>query len=479
MTGRTAWLLAGVGAGLIALAGLSARATYGARTTADEPHYLLTAESLMSDGDLDISNQLAGRAFLPYHEIPIDPQTTPLDASGREVSPHDPLLPVLLALPHGMAGWIGAKAALALVTAVTAGMSVWVAVRLLDVAPLSAAVAVTAAFAGLPLSGYGSQIYPEMPAALALLVAVAVLLRPPGPARREPWVVWSALAAVIALPWLSVKYAPVAATAGLALLRRSTRTTGRPGPGSILAVAAVAAVVYLGAHRLMYGGWTAYASGDHFIQSGELGVIGFEVDLVGRSRRLVGLLVDRGFGIGTWNPTWFLAVSALAAAARSVRLRPLVAVVMVGWLNATFVALTMHGWWLPGRQLVVVLPLAALALAVWIDGSGRRLVATAVLGVVAAVNWLWLAVEATIGRRTLVVDFADTGSPFYRGLRAVMPDGIRASGLDDLLLAGWAVVVIALFVIGWRSAPGRSRNGQSAERTRNSDRWADAVETVS
>lgn len=457
MTGRGAWLLTGAAAGLMALAGLSARATYGARTTADEPQYLLTASSLVADGDLDISNQIADQVFLPYHEIPIDPQTTPLDASGREVSPHDPLLPVLLALPYGVAGWIGAKASLALLAALTAGLTVWVAVRRLGVAPQSAAVAVAAAFAGLPLAGYGSQVYPEMPAALALLTAVAVLLRPVGHGERGKWDVWPALAAVVALPWLSVKYVPVAAVAGLALLRRSARTPHGPRPLPIMAVAAAAGLIYLGAHQLIYGGWTAYASGDHFVTSGEFGVIGVDADLSGRSRRLVGLLVDRGFGIATWNPTWLLAVPALAAAARSARLRPLVATVVVGWLNATFVALTMHGWWVPGRQLVVVLPLAALALARWIDGSGRRLVLSAVTGAVAAVNWLWLAVEATTDRRTLVVDFADTGAPFYRVLRSVTPDGIRASGLDDALLGAWAVIVIGMLALGRRSAAAAPR----------------------
>ena len=38
---------------------------------------------------------------------------------------------------------------------------------------------------------------------------------------------------------------------------------------------------------------------------------------------------------------------------------------------ATFVALTMQGWWFPGRQLVVVLPAAVLAIAWWARGGGR------------------------------------------------------------------------------------------------------------
>ncbi len=488
MGGRGSVLLVGAIAGVIALAGLSARATYGARTTADEPQYLLTAESLVADGDLDISNQIRLEAYRPYHEIPIDPQTIPLDASGREVSPHDPLLPALLALPFAVSGWIGAKLVLVLITALTAGLSVWVAVHRLGVAPRSAAVAVAAGFAGLPLAAYGTQVYPEMPAALALLITVAVLLESTRPGGETTGHVWVALAAIIALPWLSIKYVPVAAVAGLALVRRSIRTTDGPGPLPVMAVAAVAGVVYLGAHQLVYGGWTSYASGDHFVDSGELGVVGFDVDLVGRSRRLVGLVVDRGFGIATWNPAWFLAVPALASSLRSPRDRLVAVLVTTGWFTATFLALTMHGWWVPGRQLVVVLPVAALALAVWVDGDGRRLAITAVAGALAAVNWLWLAVEATTGQTTLVVDFVDTDAPFYRALRSITPDGMRASGLDDALLVAWAVVLIVLATSGWRSAASRrsmtesaasrSSETQSTERTTESDHWTDVGETV-
>ncbi|MDH3296179.1 MAG: hypothetical protein OER95_17815, partial [Acidimicrobiia bacterium] len=103
-----------------ALAGLAARATYGARTTADEPQYLLTALSLADDRDLDISNQIANGDHLPFHEIPIDRQTFPLDESGREVSPHDPLLPVILAPAMGLGGWVLAKVVLAVVAAAVA-----------------------------------------------------------------------------------------------------------------------------------------------------------------------------------------------------------------------------------------------------------------------------------------------------------------------------------------------------------------------
>ena len=144
----------------------------------------------------------------------------------------------------------------------------------------------------------------------------------------------------------------------------------------------VAGALYLVAHRVWYGGWTVYATGDHFADTGEFSVVGTRVDLLGRSRRLVGLLVDQDFGIAAWSPVWFLAPFGLGLLA--MRRWPgrwlVVAAIAAGWLNATFVALTMHGYWVPGRQIVVVLPLAALGLALVADRGRAWLTTTVVLG---------------------------------------------------------------------------------------------------
>ena len=132
--------------------GIPAHATYGARVTADEPQYLLTALSLGDDGDLDISDELADEAYRPFHAVDIDPQTYPLDDSGRQVSPHDPLLPLLLALPMRIGGWVAAKATLAILAAALAMLTAWTAVRRFGVRPQVAfpIVAVFACTAPLP-----------------------------------------------------------------------------------------------------------------------------------------------------------------------------------------------------------------------------------------------------------------------------------------------------------------------------------------
>ena len=491
-TGATAewrWLLVvGLVVAAWALVALPARATDTARVTADEPQYLLSALSLGEDLDLDISDEVRDRAYTPFHEVTIDPQTEP-DGDGREFSPHDPLLPVVLAVPMALGGWAAAKATLALVAGALAALLAWIAVERLGVGRRAATVVVLAFALSAPLTSYGTQVYPELPAALAVAGAIAALSGPLGARGR-----WLLLAAVVALPWLSVKYVPVAsalvAVGAWTLWRRGDRRVVLGGA----ALLAGAGLVYLLVHQVVYGGWTVYAAGDHFQEAGEFSVSGRSPDYLGRTSRLVGLLVDRGFGLVAWAPVYLAAVPALGALARR---RPpiwpaLALPLAVGWANATWVALTMHGWWWPGRQTVVVLPCLVLVTAWWVGPShssglaglgnsgsadrgssslllrlapaqrrflvevggrqGRRLVVVAGLGAVGVVSWGWVVAEVLGGRLSLILDFEATANPLYRLWRSALPDLRNPTGSTPLLMTAWALGLAALAGWGWWSA---------------------------
>lgn len=444
-----AMVVVGVVAFGFGLVALPARATYGARTTADEPQYLLSALSLWEDQSLDIADELAAQRWRDFHEAQLPVQTEPL-ADGRELSPHDPLLPVLLAVPVGLGGWAGAKVAMAVAAGLLAAVLVWTAHRRWQVPVAVAAVVVGSAAVSPPLAAYATQIYPELVAALAVAVAVAAVTGPLGRRGR-----WTLVAAVVALPWLAVKYAPVAAALAVCGLVRLAHLRGRRVVvGPVLAFVG-AGVAYLVAHRVLYGGWTVYAAGDHFV-GGELTVVGSDPDYIGRTRRLLGLLVDREFGLLRWAPVWALAIPALGALARR---RPPGAVVVglplaAGWAVATWVALTMHGWWWPGRQIVVVLPLALLAIAWW-AGQVRWVAPAAVgLGIVAAVSWAWLIVEvAVLGDLRLIVDFGATSNPLSRVWRLALPELRSPVAGDWFRYTAWLIAAVVAAVAGWRSVP--------------------------
>jgi hypothetical protein len=252
---RLWWAIVAVGLLVVAVAatGIPGRATYGAQVTADEPQYLLSALSLFEDQNLDITDELAAKRWRPFHEAQLPMQTKPLD-DGRHISPHDPLLPLLLALPMGLGGWAGAKAALAVIAGLTAALTLWVAVRRFGVTTLLAAPLVAMFFVSAPLAAYGHQVYPEMAAALAVLIAVAALT---GPDRSGS--AWVAVAAIVALPWLALKYALVAAVLALILIVRRYRAGGVRTAAPPAAAFAIAGLAFIGAHLLIWNGLTAYA----------------------------------------------------------------------------------------------------------------------------------------------------------------------------------------------------------------------------
>ena len=270
---------------LIAMSAINARATYGAKISVDEPQYLLTALSLAEDFDLDISDELDEQRYLPFHELRLNQQTIDLNDSGQRISPHDPLLPLFLALPMGLGGWLASKIALAVLAAVTAVVTLWVAVRRFNVSANIATAVVAVLFASPPMTSYATQIYPEMPAALALITSIGIIT---GITTRKN--IFALILALSALPWLSVKYVPVTAALAAYFLYKNWNSE-RKKIYFFSVVMGVSAIAYLIIHKRIYGGWTVYASGDHFV-NGEFEVVGRNPNLAARTRRLSGLLLD-------------------------------------------------------------------------------------------------------------------------------------------------------------------------------------------
>jgi hypothetical protein len=432
-------VLAGLAVAIVVAAGTWSRATYGARTTADEPHYLLTAISLWEDRDLDVADERAGLRYLDFHAAPL-PQQAEVQHDGRQVAPHDPLLPLVLAIPTGLAGWVGAKLALAALAGILAGVIAWTAIHRFGVRPTVAAVAAVLAGASPPLAIYGTQVYPELAAGL---VALLGYLAASATARWRSAA--AGVACVTALPWLSVKYVLVAAVLAAGLLLRQWAVDDRRLAVGTVAALVVSGLVYVVGHRLLYGGLTAYAAGSHFA-AGELTVVGNDPDYVGRSVRLVGLLVDRHFGLAPWQPVFLATPVALVAIVRGRARREawlLLATVAAGWATASWVALTMHGWWWPGRQTVVVVPLVVVAIAAWVDGlapiAQRAIAVVAAVGVLAYTLLVW---GATAQWHTLVVDFERTPNPVLWLIRPLFPD-LRADGwVTDVQAVLWVVALV-------------------------------------
>ena len=195
------------------------------RVSGDEPHYLLMAQSLWREGDLDLQRQPRARGLARVHAGPDRPRTTA--RRGRTAGPIPPTAPACRCCWRPSTR-LGGR--LACVAAAGPGRRRPGAVRCARSpcgrpATPAAALVAWAALPGPPVFFYAFHVYTEVPSRRwpwhGALRAAARGARPwpaalaAAPARR-------------ALPWLHVKMIPAAAAAGpVALVRLRGRRAGR------------------------------------------------------------------------------------------------------------------------------------------------------------------------------------------------------------------------------------------------------------
>lgn len=398
------------------------RASRTASITADEPFYLLTTQSLVSDGDLDLRDEYRNGEEARFWDgtIPLWKQMEPAP-DGRLLSPHDPGLSLLAVPGYVVGGLRGVQRSLVLPWALAAALAAAAAIRL-RAPPWAAVLAGVAVGAGAPGVVYASQIYPEGPAALAVAVILFVVTGD----RARPVVV---AAAAVALAWLGTKYVPLGALLGGAWAWRF-RTDRR---AVVLAGATVAAfaVHHVWWHLRTFGGLTPYGTNVVWAGEGTTAILADHLDWGGRTYRLYGLYLDERFGLFRWSPA---AIVGLWGLGRRTWLPA--ALMGVATLVATFGSITMMGWWFPGRLLVAALP----GLVVLVAVGGARIPRTAV----ALTAWtLAIAVAVVVatrwGRLRLAVDPFDLGFPSPPG--HLLPD-FRSFGVHQVVVSlGWAVGV--------------------------------------
>ena len=102
------------------------------------------------------------------------------------------------------------------------------------------------------------------------------------------------------------------------------------------------------------------------------------------------MLVDRGFGLAAWTPSFLILPAAVGFLCKKKidSWQYLVFPFLIGWSTATWLAFTMHGWWWLGRQTVAVLPLAVIAIAIAIDHFKKFLFPAIFATVIGSIGWI-------------------------------------------------------------------------------------------
>ena len=228
------------------------RATRGASISGDEPFSLLTTQSLLTDGDFDLTNQYDSRSYESFFDHPdgLWHQSVPTPKNGQLLSPHNPELSALVIPGVALGGLAGAQFQLLVLGAATMALAFVLADRLTGRRVLSWVVTL-----GVGLSAttyiYSTEIYPELPAALALVLSLLVLMR-----ERTMAVIDGLLltALLTVMCWLGIKYAVLAVlVAGYFLLKADHQRRA-----ALLACGVASAGFYAWFHLHLFGGLTPY-----------------------------------------------------------------------------------------------------------------------------------------------------------------------------------------------------------------------------
>ena len=414
------------------------------RVSGDEPHYLLMAQSLWREGDLDLADNLAREDWRENTPGPVLPHFGAPRADGRPFPAHSPGLPLLLAPVYALGGRLLCVALLALVAAGATVMA-WHLARH-AAGGGEAALFAWAVALGPPMAFYAFHVYTEVPSALAIAGALVLLL---GPASGAAAVSAALLAA--ALPWLHVKMIPAAAALGVIAL---VRLRGRPRIAFVLVAAACAAGYLAYYHAIfgiasplaLYGGLPAGQRGSPL-------------------RALAGVLLDRSYGLLWHAPVFLVALAALPEAWRR-RLWPhgLLAVAILA------PALGWRMWWggqcPPARFLVPLVPLLAACAGLRVDpASAPRGIA----------RWRWvlaglgLAIALFTAARPgelLLLNRGDRPTRLWAALSAdvdvgrYLPSLVTARPDEDRVAMVWVATLAVLLALD-----------AAARRSPRVDRW--------
>lgn len=314
----------------------------------DEPHYLVMAQSLLRDFDLDLANQFRERQYATFFAGTLEPHTSPRSPAGRLYSIHAPGLPALLLPAFAGFGYAGAMAAISALAALTGVLVHRLARDVLGSQQLALATWALVTFTP-PLPFYAVAIYPEVPAALATAFFLLA-------SRRTPSARWlaGAAAAAAALVWIHPKFLPLSALGLLLCLLRPCSWRAR-----------ALALIALGASVGMLLFFFARFYGTPSLSAAYGPGFASDVALRNTPRGALGLLADRQFGLLAVSPLWALAAPGLLALwARRTgdALRALLLLASTFLVGASF-----SMWWggscPPARFVVPGVPALALLLA--------------------------------------------------------------------------------------------------------------------
>lgn len=289
----------------------------------DEPHYLMVAESLLSDGDFDVANNYArgdGRWFgADYLEAGPHARVT---RTGSTWSTHDIGLPVLILPVYAAATRVAALVpedalqpfrqtrglfayslvSLAFIALTAAALSLLVSAFGRGAEPGAAIAATLAAGLSPPVLSHAFLIFPETPTFFVVCAALWLMARRTD--EITPTRVALVTAAIGLLPWLHRKYSFFIFGLAIAIAQRHSAWLYARSPRYLAGLAALLVLPEAALHAS-----TLYLWGN---LGGPQMLEGLPFSVATLQRGIIGLLADRERGLVAYAPIYLLVPTCWA-----------------------------------------------------------------------------------------------------------------------------------------------------------------------
>lgn len=344
--------------------------------TGDEPHYLIITESLLNDGDINLFNNYEDRDYLRFYPGLMDSHAyNGKKGAAYQYSRHLPGLAVLMIPACALCDAAGIEDSRLLIFIVRLSMCLFTAllswvffltVRYLVKTQRTALISWLVFSFSPPVVFYSSLIYPEIPAGLIFLILLRLLILKE---KASPAAYLTAGICGAVLPWLGVKYVALSVLAavvfGVPLFKSFKKNSAKIAAFfSPLLISAMFMFYYL---WFLYGNFSPFsiytgASADRAAGLPEA----FTPKIIQVIQAFLGYLFDQRIGIFVYAPIYILVIAGIFISVRK-RWRPafpLLFILLSYWLFCSLFPYW-SGFCPPGRQLLVVIPAAALFLALF------------------------------------------------------------------------------------------------------------------
>lgn len=422
----------------------------------DEPHYLIVAESLRSDGDLDLANNYAhddARLF-GHSGLEMGPHAR-ISRTGRLRSVHDIGLPILVLPVYAVAQQVAALpserllqrvrmtrglfaysvVALFLIVALAFGMFLYAgAVHAWTGTAVAAFVAGAAAISP-PIVSYTFLVFPETVALFVTLLVVWYALS------DTPQSIWRTLGIALALgllPWVHRKYSFFVFGLLFVILVKQQASLRRLSPAARTAALTLFLLPQLTLHLWTWHEWGTLG-GPQMVDS-------VPFSAASLAAGLTGLLLDRVHGVLAYGPLYLMAPACCWLERK--RTWPFLAAAALLYVPMAAFIDWPGGFSTAARYVVPALPLVLVPMVAATRRPAVRMVFLALMipqAIIDAVVWqhprtLWPAAPAS---NAALERIGAAGRLYERMLPSIWTDGVTLDAgvlLAAIVLASAAVV---------------------------------------